>query len=1204
MKIRELFTKSIDRPINGVIKADQRDAESIWQELDEYVVTKQLTEYFRKFFDAFLAAADNPKDPVLSSRMGVWVSGFFGSGKSHFIKILSYLLENIEAVNPQDGTTKRAAQFFDHNKIKDAMLLADVQRAVSGSSDVILFNIDAKADSKSDRDVILQVFLRVFNEKLGFSGDAPHVAHMERHLVSKGAYEAFKAAFAEMNGNTWEAERDAVDFHRDDVVYAFAKALKQSDESAATWFDNARDTYRINIEGLAKLIRDYLDTKPAGHRIIFLVDEVGQFIGDNTQLMLTLQTITEQLGTLSQGRAWVIVTSQEDIDAALGEANKAKSQDFSKIQGRFHTRLSLASSNTDEVIGERLLAKTEAAHLALRDCFEKKGDIINNQLAFVGNSVNMRCYKDSAEFVATYPFAPYQFALLQKIFESIRKVGATGKHLSKGERSLLDGFQSAAVRNADRGLDALVPLYDFYPSIESFIDTSAKLSIDQAPDNPALEAFDVSLLKAMFLIRYIADIIKPNVDNLGTLCVNEIDADKLALKRRIQESLTRLEQQRLVSRNGDLWFFLTNEERDVAREIGHVAVSAHEKAKLLSEMIYDDIFGQLTKVRHKDTKADYEINRLLDGAPWKNANHQLTLEVLTPLGDDYETLTDAKCVLRSSESGGRALIRLAEGERLDIEMSLYLQIEKHIDSPKASTAAGSVKRILLDRKDENRERRARILAQLSDLILAGDCYALGQKPQIKAASPGTLLDELVNYLIANTYTKLPYLKVRQADPIAEIKAVLASDDIGQHGLKLEGEEGNHLAIKEMREYLHLKASTERVLLSDVVDRFTGIPWGWKPEWEVVLLVARLFMAGEIKLLCEGDDLDPKGAAEPLTRSVRFKQVAILKKKVPDAATIKRARDLYKEIFSKMAREDADGLVADYRTSLGDWQADLKSYVQTASAKHHPGKDVIDAAITRIGKQLAIRDAFEFIEAMLSGKADWLDTGEDIHDVVSFYKTQLPTWRKLLEALTGFGDNRDILLKDATSAAALAELEAIRDNLAPYGQIPRIESLIKTIEGINEAAAQDKRERALKSIDAKIAEVMKSLDQVQASPDLRNKALLSLQELKVKVAGLSSIPKILYQQEQAGTLLDDAMDVIEKASQKPASVAKDPGAAMSPTVLTTGAKTTPPKPSRVIRAAELSPSIYLETEAEVEAYVAKLKAELLDTIHSGKRARIQ
>jgi hypothetical protein len=110
---------------------------------------------------------------------------------------------------------------------------------------------------------------------------------MERHLVSKGAYDAFKTAFADKNGSTWDAERDAVDFLRDDVVHALAKALKQSEESAAAWFDNARETYRINIEGLAKLIQSYLATKPTGHRIVFLVDEVGQFIGDNTQLMLT-----------------------------------------------------------------------------------------------------------------------------------------------------------------------------------------------------------------------------------------------------------------------------------------------------------------------------------------------------------------------------------------------------------------------------------------------------------------------------------------------------------------------------------------------------------------------------------------------------------------------------------------------------------------------------------------------------------------------------------------------------------------------------------------------------------------------------------------------------------------------------------------------------------------------------------------------------
>ncbi len=1199
MKIRDLFTKPIDRPINGVIKADQRDAESIWQELDEYVVTKQLTEYFRRFFDAFLAAADNPKDPVLSARMGVWVSGFFGSGKSHFIKILSYLLENIEAVNPQDGTTKRAAQFFDQQKIKDAMLLADVQRAVQGSSDVILFNIDAKADSNSDRDVILKVFLRVFNEKLGYSGDAPHVADMERYLVGKGAYDAFKAAFAEKNGSTWEAERDAVDFLRDDVVFALAKALGQSEDSAAAWFDNARDSFSINIEGLARLIREYLDTKPAGHRIIFLVDEVGQFIGDNTQLMLTLQTITEQLGTLCHGQAWVIVTSQEDIDAAIGEANKAKSQDFSKIQGRFHTRLSLASSNTDEVIGERLLAKTEAAHVALRDLFEKKGDIINNQLAFVGNSVTMRSYKDAAEFVGCYPFAPYQFALLQKVFESIRKVGATGKHLSKGERSLLDAFQSAAKHNADRGVDALIPLYDFYPSIESFIDTTAKRSIDEAPANPALEQQDVSLLKGLFLIRYIPDIIRPNIDNLATLCVDQVDADKLVLKKRIQESLARLEQQRLVNRNGDLWFFLTNEERDVAREIGHVDISANEKWRLLSELVFDEILGGQTKVRHKDTKGDYEFNRFLDGAPWKNASHPLTLEVVTPLGDDYETLSEAKCILRSSDSGGRAIIRLNEGDRLDIELTLYLQIEKYIDSPKAGTATPSLKRILLDRKDENRERRTRVVAQLAELMLAGDFYALGQKPQIKAGNAGTLLDELINYLISNTYTKLGFLKVRQADPIAEIKAVLSADDIGQGGLALGGDEGNRLAITEVREYLQLKASAERVLLSDVVDRFSGIPWGWKPEWEIVLLIARLFMAGEIKLMSEGVDLDPKCAFDPLSKTVRHRQVSILKKKVPDAESVRQAGKLYKDLFAKLAREDADGLVADFRTALTGWQGELKSYLPTAMLDHHPGKAVIESLLIRIGKQLAIRDGFEFIAAMLEAKKDWLDATDDAHDVVSFYKSQLPTWKRLLAALTAFADNREILVKSAESAKALATLEAIRGNPPPSGQIPQIDGLIQTIRGINDVAVVQHREQAIKRADALIAEVIKTLDKVQAGSDLRNQALLPLQELKVNIGGLASIPRIRYQEEQAGNLLDEAMLAIERATAPPPSppTAAPPGTPPAATVK-------PPRPSKVIHAAEFAQTIYLESEAEVETYIDKLKTELLGAIRSGHRARIK
>jgi hypothetical protein len=1205
MKIKELFLKPIDRPINGVIKADQMDEASVWQELEEYVVTKQISDYLGKFFDAYLAAIDHPKDAAITDRMGVWVSGFFGSGKSHFIKILSYLLENLEAHNPLTGEKRRANQFFDQQRIKDIMLMGDIQRATKGTADVILFNIDAKADNKSDRDAILQVFLRVFNEKIGFSGDAPHIANMERHLVSKGAYEAFKTAFVESNGSTWNKERDAVDFLRDDIVAALAKSLTMTVQSAGTWFDSARDNYSINIEGFAKIVSEYLVTKPASHKVIFLVDEAGQFIGANSQLMLSLQTITEQLGTQCKGRAWVIVTSQEDIDAAIGEANKARSQDFSKIQGRFHTRLSLASSNTDEVIGERLLTKTDAAKAELRKAFAGKGDVINNQLSFVGNSVSLKGFKDADEFAAFYPFAPYQFTLLQKIFESIRKVGATGKHLSRGERSLLDAFQSAAIQNMSKSTDALIPLYDFYPSIESFIDGMAKRSIDEAPLNPALQEFDSQLLRAMFLIRYIPDILKPTIDNLATLCIDEIDADKLALKRKVQESLDRLEQQRLVSRNGDLWFFLTNEERDVAREIGHVEVSAAEKARQLAELVFDEILGGQTKVRHRDTKADYEFNRLLDGTPWRHVNQTLSFEVLTPLGDDYEKLQSDKCIMRSSEGNGRAIVRLAEGERLDIELALYLQIEKYIISPKADQATPSLKRILADRKDENRERRQRLVYQLSSLMTQGDFYALGQLVQVKAATPDKVLDELLNYLVTNTYSKLPYIKVRQADPLAEIKAVLTADSVAGGGLGLDGEEGNALATKEMRDYLHLTASQTRVLLSDVVDRFSGIPWGWKPEWETVLLVARLFMAGEIKLLLEGSDLDSSAAVDVLTKAARFKQVSILKRKVADASSLKCARELYKDLFQLLGREEEDALVADYRARLTEWQTDLKGVILTAGTAHHPGKADIEAALTRIAQQLAVRDSFAFIQALLGAKDEWRDAAEDINDLINFYKTQITVWRKLLDGLRAFTDNREALDKVPQAATALAELTKIRDNAKPYGMVNRIEPLLATVTTVNEQLAQEKRDRALLSIDEKIAEVQAKLLAVGASPDVSNKALRLLQDLKARIASQTSIAQILYLQGQGGDAMDEAITLIEATiAVKPPHVT-GPGSTTKPTQTgSPNVSPTPVKTTKVIRAAELSSKTYLETEADVDAYISKLKDELMAAVRSGQIARIQ
>ena len=226
-------------------------------------------------------------------------------------------------------------------------------------------------------------------------------------------------------------------------------------------------------------------------------------------------------------------------------------------------------------------------------------------------------------------------------------------------------------------------------------------------------------------------------------------------------------------------------------------------------------------------------------------------------------------------------------------------------------------------------------------------------------------------------------------------------------------------------------------------------------------------------------------------------------------------------------------------------------------------------------------------------------------MVNFYKTQITAWRKLLDGLRTFADNRDALNKVPQGAAALTELTQIRDNPKPYGQVNRIEPLLATVAAVNEELTQARREKALLSIDGKLAEVQAKLHAASAPPDLSNKALRPLQDLKARVASQTSIAQILLLQDAGGDAMDEAINLVEAAAAKPAHQVATPGNTAEP--LKTGALNVPQQPAKttkVIRAAELSSKTYLETEADVESYVSKLKAELLAAVRSGQMARVQ
>ena len=375
MKIQNMFQKDINRDINGVIKVAQDDEVSLVQELDEYIITRELRRHFSTFFDNYAKAIDHPTDKV-----GVWISGFFGSGKSHFLKILSYLISNAKVGN------KKAVDFFE-DKFDDPMMYATVVRCTNIPTESILFNIDIEGPINKDKTAVLRVFTKVFYNHLGFYGEDLKIAKLERFIDEQGKTEAFRMAFEEINGASWLESRAACAFFEDDIVSVLQSVLGMSEISARNWFNGEENT-DMSIKQLVEEIKSYVDSKGKDFRLLFCVDEVGQYIGDDSDLMINLQSIVEEVGSKCCGKVWVMVTSQEAIDSVV----KISGDDFSKIQGRFNTRLSLSSASVDEVIKKRILEKTEDADGLLRMVYDKEHAVLKNLFTFNDAILDIKGY--------------------------------------------------------------------------------------------------------------------------------------------------------------------------------------------------------------------------------------------------------------------------------------------------------------------------------------------------------------------------------------------------------------------------------------------------------------------------------------------------------------------------------------------------------------------------------------------------------------------------------------------------------------------------------------------------------------------------------------------------------------------------------------------------------------------------------------------
>jgi hypothetical protein len=1121
MILRKMFYKKIDRDIKGVIKIGQDDDTNVYQELEEYVVTRELSKHFSEFFEAYKKGINNYTD-----KMGVWISGFFGSGKSHFLKILSYLLENKEV------NGKKAVHYFN-DKIKDSMVLADMKMAGDVSADVILFNIDSKSDanSKTNKDAIVKVFMKVFNEMQGLCAALPWVAELERQLIKDGTYEDFKLKFEELSGNRWTDAREDFYFEEDNIVKALAKTTKMSEEAARNWYNKAEENYALSVEKFANRVKEYIETKGNNHHVVFLVDEIGQYIGDDVGLMLNLQTVVEDLGTYCGGRAWVIVTSQQDIDSIT----KVKGNDFSKIQGRFNTRLNLSSANVDEVIKKRILRKNDVAIETLKLLYQDKEAILKNLITFSADTAEMKNYKSEEDFVEVYPFIPYQFNLLQSVFTGIRLHGASGKHLSEGERSLLSAFQESAIMYADKETGTLIPFSAFYETIEAFLDSNIRTVIIHAEDNDRLTKEDVEVLKVLFMIKYVKEI-PSNIENIATLMVSHIDDDKIELKKKIEESLKRLIKETLIQKNGNEYIFLTHEEQDVNKEIQNIPIDMSETILKIGEEIFEGIYNE-KKYRY-NARYHFDFNKIIDDRLLSPQKSEIGLKIITPYYDTGVELTDQELKMMSTRENN-LIIKLPMDTTFLEEMEEVLKIQTYLLRKGGSSSTSEIEEIKIRKSREVAERKERVKTLLIEALKSGDIYANSQKLDIKSKNPIERINEGFKVLIESMYNKLNYITTF-VESNKDLNDILLEDNMQ---VKLTDDISNKLAVDEIDGYI--ERNTERnipMTIKSIITFYSKAPYGWK-DLDIIGIVLRLFKMQEVKLQLGNEAINgfDKDLINYLTKRDYQDRLVVKKRIKTPAKYINNVKNLAKEVFGTAAMpNDEDGLMDRFKKlceqELNKRVTDTNDYgiyfllEEYKKNKYYPGKEVLEKGQKLFEEIINIKDVKEFYEKVYGLKDDLLDYEEDVFDVKKFFKNQKEQFDKAVHKLEIYEKNRTYVV-DKDTIKIVEEIQSIVKSKEPYSEIHRLPNLIEEFTDKFVQLLEEECKPVRSVIESDSKRVLEELDLYDFGEELKSKFKARFDNLLSRLDSANNFYEAIAMKEESDRLKIRCFDEIEKEKTK-------------------------------------------------------------------------
>jgi hypothetical protein len=525
VKIDELFRRDIHRKIEEVVKVDLGDEAVLAGELDEYVATSHIVEEFEKVLDAYQESINSPNESCT-----VWVSGFFGSGKSSWAKIFGYLLSNpVVAGKPvTDWFFERA----DAPRLR--ALLATIHAQAPTESVLLNLATGSNVVAREGESIVLPVY-RALLEQLGYSRNFL-LAELEYTLEGDGRLQAFEQKFAEATGKRWP-ERRYTALAKNEASRALhildPATFPQPDSWSNSATEPAIDAAWFITRALSLLSR----RRPDATRLAFVIDEAGQYVARSVQRMLDLQGLAEACQK-TMGRVWLTVTSQERLNDVV-DSLESKQVELARAQARFPLRVDLLPSDINEVAEKRVLDKTDPGQRAVRELVAAH----RHQLSAATRlgSPARAAEPGEDEVVRLYPLVPYQVQLLIDAVSARRAQGSATPTIGGSNRTIIKHAQQLITHPrhglAAEPLGTLVTLDRSYDLLEELIPTSWRAEVDQVA---ARYGADNTEAKVMKVVALCADVpaLPLTAANIAVLLHPGIAAENV--RAQVTEALERL----------------------------------------------------------------------------------------------------------------------------------------------------------------------------------------------------------------------------------------------------------------------------------------------------------------------------------------------------------------------------------------------------------------------------------------------------------------------------------------------------------------------------------------------------------------------------------------------------------------------------------------------------------------------------------------